>query len=220
MDPLRILVVDDHSLFRQGIVSLLADHQQLEVVGQGKNGFDALTLARQLEPDIILMDIHMPGCDGLEATTAIKQEMPHVHVVMVTASEEDEVLFEAIKNGATGYLLKNLEPQDLFDMLEKISQGESPLSKRMAAKILAEFQVAQRTPRKEPEAKVALTPRELEVLEKIVEGHTDGNIGQALEISENTVKRHVRRILAKLQTRNRVQAAVQAVRTGLVAADV
>jgi DNA-binding NarL/FixJ family response regulator len=219
MEPVQILIADDHSLFRQGIVSLLTGPRNLEVIGQAKNGLEAVTLARQLEPDIILMDVHMPECDGLEATRAIKQEMPHLDIVMLTASEEDDVLFEAIKNGASGYLLKNLEPHNLFDMLKKVQQGEAPLSKRMAAKILEEFQVPQKSPVEPTELEEVLTPREIDVLEKIVEGYTDKKIAQALEIAENTVKKHVRSILAKLQIRNRVQAAVQAVQAGLVKAE-
>lgn len=216
MEPVQILIVDNHSLFRQGIVSLLADRPNLKVVGQAKNGIEAIMLARQLKPDIILMDVHMPDCDGLEATKTIKQEMPHIHIVMLTATEEDEILFKAIKNGASGYLLKNLEPQDLFDMLEKIQQDEAPLSKKMAAKILEEFQAAEKSSVMQCELEDLLTPREIDVLMKIVEGQTDEKIAQVLGISEYTVKKHVRKILAKLHLRNRVQAAVKAVRMGLV----
>lgn len=216
MDPLRVLLVDDHSLFRRGIASLLASRQDIKIVGQVQNGFEAITQARQSRPDLILMDIHMPGCDGLTATKIIKQEMPEVDVVMMTVSESDEDLIEALENGATGYLLKNLEPQDLFDMLSKVRQGEAPLSQRMAAKLMKRFQAPSDTALEQPEAEDTLTIREFEVLEKMVKGYTNKQIAKKLEISENTVKSHVRKILAKLQAQNRVQAAVQAVQTRLV----
>jgi DNA-binding NarL/FixJ family response regulator len=218
MAPLRILLVDDHSLFRQGIASLLANRQDIELIGQAKNGVEAIAQARQTRPDLILMDIHMPDCDGLTATKIIKQEMPQVHVVMLTASEEDEVLFEAIENGATGYLLKNLEPEELFDMVGQVRQEEAPLSRRMAAKLIERFQ-PKGCSGEQPETEEELSPREFEVLEKIVEGYTNSEIADRLEITENTVKSHVRRILAKLQAQNRVQAAVQAVQTKLVEAE-
>jgi DNA-binding NarL/FixJ family response regulator len=216
MEPLRILLVDDHVLFRKGLESLLAPRQDMEVVGEAGDGLEAIARAQETVPDVILMDIHMPECDGLEAVRVIKREMPHVHIVMLTVSEDDRDLFAAIKNGAEGYLLKNLEPYQLFDMLEGVRRGEAPVSGAMAAKILQEFRQPDQTMAPKPEARDELTPREIEVLEQVVKGATNKEIAEALVITENTVKIHLRNILEKLHLQNRIQAAVYAVREGLV----
>jgi len=217
MEPLRILLVDDHVLFRKGVGALLAARQDMEVVGEAGDGLEAIARARETVPDAILMDIHMPECDGLEAVRVIKQEMPHVQIIMLTVSDDDRDLFAAIKNGAAGYLLKNLEPDQLFDMLEGIRRGEAPISGVLAAKILQEFrQPGQNIIAQEPEEGTALTPREIEVLERVVEGATNKEIAKALFIAQSTVKNHLRNILDKLHLQNRIQAAVYAVRQGLV----
>jgi DNA-binding NarL/FixJ family response regulator len=216
MEPLRILLVDDHVLFRKGLAALLAPRQDMEVVGEAGDGLEAIARAQETVPDVILMDIHMPECDGLEAVRVIKREMPHVHIVMLTVSEDDRDLFAAIKNGAEGYLLKNLEPYQLFDMLEGVRRGEAPVSGAMAAKILQEFRQPDQTMAPKPEARDELTPREIEVLEQVVKGATNKEIAEALVITENTVKIHLRNILEKLHLQNRIQAAVYAVREGLV----
>lgn len=216
MEPLRIMLVDDHVLFRKGIASLLAERQDMEVVGQAEDGIEAVHKARALAPDVILMDVHMPNRDGLEATKIIKQELPHVQIVMLTVSDDDDDLFDAIKNGAKGYLLKNLEPERLFDLLEKVRQGEAAISGQIATKILQEFKQPERTATREAEPVDALTPREIEVLEQVVTGATNKEIAETLHITENTVKIHLRNILEKLQVQNRIQAAVHAVREGLV----
>ena len=122
MEPLRIMLVDDHVLFRKGIASLLEDRQDIEVVGEAEDGLEAVSKAQELIPDVILMDVHMPKRDGLEATRIIKQELPHVQIVMLTVSDDDDDLFQAIKNGAKGYLLKDLEPERLFDLLDQVRQ--------------------------------------------------------------------------------------------------
>ena len=215
-DSLRILLVDDHVLFRKGLVTLLETQDNFEVVGEADNGLEGIDLARELLPDIILMDVNMPECDGIEATRRIKEEMPHVHIVMLTVSEEDEDLFRAIKNGAKGYLLKNLEPQALFDRLTGIYEGESPISGVMATKILDEFKHPQQSPRHDTKPVDTLTPREIDVLEQVVLGKTNKDIAAALNITENTVKIHLRNILEKLHVQNRIQAAVHAVTQGLV----
>lgn len=216
MEPLRIMLVDDHVLFRKGIASLLAARQDMEVVGQAEDGLEAVNKARALIPDVILMDIHMPNQDGLEATKIIKQEMPHVQIVMLTVSDDDDDLFDAIKNGAKGYLLKNLEPERLFELLDKVRQGEAAISGPIATKILQEFKRPERTATRQPEPVDELTPREIEVLEQVVTGATNKEIAERLHITENTVKIHLRNILEKLQVQNRIQAAVHAVREGLI----
>jgi two-component system nitrate/nitrite response regulator NarL len=216
MRTLRILLVDDHILFRKGVAAVLASHSDIDVVGEAGNGHEALERARETVPDIILMDINMPECDGLEAVKSIKQEMPHVHIIMLTVSDNDRDLFTAIKNGADGYLLKNLEPNELFEMLGCIRRGEAPMNGSMAAKILNEFRQPIKSPNQLTESRGNLTPREIQVLELIVQGATNKEIGNALSIAEDTVKIHLRNILEKLHLQNRIQAAVYAVRQGLV----
>ena len=216
---LRILLVDDHILFRKGMASLLDMREDLQVVGEASNGNEGIKAARELIPDLILMDVNMPICDGLEATRVIKKEMPHVKIVMLSASEDDQDLFEAIKVGAQGYLLKDLEPYQLYDLLQSLSRGETPLSGTMATKILREFS----KPEKEEEQPVgyeeALTDREVDILKLVAEGLSNKEISANLVISENTVKIHLRNILEKLQLKNRIQAAVYAVRQGMVEKD-
>jgi two-component system nitrate/nitrite response regulator NarL len=216
MEPLRILLVDDHVLFRKGVAALLVARQDMQVVGEAGDGFEAIAQAQETVPDVILMDIHMPECGGLEAVMVIKREMPHVHIIMLTVSDDDRDLFAAIKNGAEGYLLKNLEPYQLFEMLEGVRQGEAPISGAVAAKILQEFRQPTQNAAQEPEVSDELTPREVKVLEQVVEGATNKEIAEALTITENTVKIHLRNILEKLHLQNRIQAAVYAVRQGLV----
>ena len=215
-EPLRVLLVDDHILFRTGVKSVLAARSDMEVVGEASDGLQAVALARETMPDVILMDITMPGCDGLEATRRIKREMPYVKVFMLTVSDDDENLFEAIKSGAQGYLTKDLKAQQLFDVLEGLARGEAAFSGVIAAKILREFEKTSRGTDGELEATEPLTEREMEVLRLVVEGKSNQEIAQSLVISESTVKNHLRNILGKLHLRNRVQAAVYAIRQGLV----
>jgi len=215
MEPLRVLLVDDHVLFRKGIASLLSARQDLTVVGEAGDGVEAVKIARETMPDIVLMDVNMPERGGLETVKILKREMPHVQIVMLTVSDDDDDLFAAIKNGARGYLLKNLEPQQLYKMLDGIREGEAPISGMMASKILQEFRQPDQNQPEETEGIDELTPREVEVLEQVVTGATNKEIAKTLHITENTVKIHLRNILEKLQVQNRIQAAVQAVREGL-----
>lgn len=206
MKPIRVLLADDHPLFRRGLASLLNKEEGFKVVGEAADGVEALRKAKELNPDLVLMDIYMPGGDGLEATRRLKETLPSVKVVILTVSEEDKKLFEAIKYGAHGYLLKKLEPRDLFEMLRGIFRGEAPISRATATKILNELaRQVQRDP--EAVAEEKLSPREQEVLQLITEGLTNKEIGNRLGITENTVKNHLKNILAKLHLENRVQAA-------------
>jgi DNA-binding NarL/FixJ family response regulator len=215
MEAIRVLLVDDHALFRDGLASLLAEQADFEVVGEAENGEEAVEKARDLEPDLVLMDIYMPGVDGLTATRRIKEELASVKIVILTISEEDQKLFEAVKSGAQGYLLKKMTAQQFLELLRGISRGEAPISHAMAAKILAEFaRQAPRDPQSVPG--VQLTPREREVLELLTKGATNKEIGTALGISENTVKNRLKSILEKLHLENRVQAVVYALEMGLV----
>lgn len=217
VSSIRILLADDHSLFRAGIASLLSARDDLEVVGEAGNGLEALKAARELKPDLVLMDVHMPEMGGIEATRRIRAELPDTRVVMLTVSDQDRDLFEAIKSGAHGYLLKNLEPDELFGYLAGVFRGEAPISRTMAAKILTEFssQATQARLASSGEPPSELTPREREVLKLVAAGATNREIASALTLTENTVKNHLRNILEKLHLENRVQAAAYALKMGL-----
>jgi len=216
MEPIRILLVDDHILFRKGIANLIASQDDLEVVGEAGDGREALKKARELMPDLILMDIALPEVSGREATRAIKDEIPYVKIVMLTVSERDSDLFEAIRSGADGYLLKDLEPEQLFRLCRGVFRGEAPLSPLMAAKILREFSSLAQAQSEAIGPANNITPREMEVLQLVVKGKTNKEIADSLCLTESTVKNHLRNILAKLHLKNRVQAAAYAIREGLV----
>ncbi len=201
-ERLRVLVVDDSPLFRQGLASLLNSRSDMQVVGEAGDGFEALEKTRDTVPDVVLMDIIMPGCDGLEATRRIKQEMPHVQIVMLTVSESEENLFEAIKLGARGYLLKDVGAEELLRVLRGLSRGETYVAPGIAARILQEFARPSRTAE-------ALSGREREVLKLVTEGLSNKEIAQSLGISPSTVKNHLRNIMEKLHVRNRVEAAIR-----------
>ena len=210
--PIRILLVDDHALFRMGIASLLSAEPGFEVVGEAADGQEAIEGARRLMPDVILMDLSMPGVDGLEATRRLKEEMPYVRIVVLTVSEDARNLFEAIKSGAHGYLLKKIEPQAFFESVRGLAHGEAVISPEMAAKLLTEFaKLAGRAP-ESAATQAPLSPRENEVLDLITHGKTNKEIAAALAIAESTVKNHMRNILEKLHLENRVQAAAFALR--------
>jgi DNA-binding NarL/FixJ family response regulator len=211
----RILIADDHSLFRDGLRSLL-QAQGHEVIGEAKNGREAILLARELKPEVLLMDVQMPELDGIEATRLISAELPEIKVIILTASEEEAKLFDAIKSGAQGYLLKNLEADAFFDMLDRAQRGEPALTPTLARKLLQEFAkpAEAATPRSDDET---LTAREREVLELMVEGVTSNRkLAKRLGLSENTVKFHVRNILDKLRLHNRAEVVGYALRHGIV----
>ena len=222
---MRILLVDDHGLFLEGLSNLLwaGGHP---VVGAAHDGLEAQALARSLHPDLILMDIRMPRCDGLCATRAIHAELPEIKIVMLTTSAEDADLFEAVKSGASGYLLKNIEPNQLFDYLAGLERGEAPLSRELSARLLVEFahqavalderSAAARAgaPQDAPPAP-ELTPRQREILEMVAGGLSYKEVGARLFLSENTIKYHMGEILQRLHLKNRTQAAAYALRAGL-----
>lgn len=209
---MRVLLADDHALFRAGIASLLEAWGH-EVVGQAGDGNEAVTLARALQPDLVLMDVSMPNCNGIEATRLISAAMPAVKIVMVTVSDDDRDLFEAIQSGASGYLLKDMSDDQFGQTLEAIEAGEPVLSSGLASRILDEFV---RRSGEEPQDRPELTERELDVLRLIVGGSTNREIAAHLGISENTVNFHVKNILAKLHLKNRAQATAYAIREGIV----
>jgi two-component system nitrate/nitrite response regulator NarL len=213
----RVLLVDDHTLFRQGLASLLGSQRDFEVVGEAEDGLEALVKARELEPDLVLMDVTMPGGDGLEGTRLIKQALPQAKIVMLTVHDEDEKLFEAVKRGAVGYVLKSTAAETLIPLLRGAVRGEAAISQGLAIRILQEFsQLASREKTPNPQDLPPLTSREKEVLELVATGAMDKEIAAALTISLSTVKTHVRNILAKLQSSSRHQAAELAVRKGLI----
>jgi len=209
----RILIADDHALFRDGLRSLLLA-QGHDVVGEAKNGHEAVSLARELKPDMVLMDLQMPELDGIAATRALTAELPEVKVLILTASEEESKLFDAIKSGAQGYLLKNLEADAFFDLLDRAQRGEPALTPALARKLLQEFARPTEASSSDEEP---LTPREREVLELMVEGITSNRkLAKRLGLSENTVKFHVRNILDKLRLHNRAEVVGYALRHKIV----
>lgn len=217
---LKLLLVDDHSLFREGLQYLLKTYG-LEVAGVAKNGLEALKQARLLRPDIILMDIKMPECSGLDALKLIKAEMPEIKVVMLTTSEEDEDLFEAVKYGAAGYLIKNTNAKELVEMLSDLEKGEVPLSPGLAARLLRELRpnkssISELKPTFGDPKSGQLTERHLEVLAMVARGITYKEAGDALGLTERTVKYHMSRIIEQLHLENRAQVIAYAARMGLV----
>lgn len=211
---MRVLIADDHALFRDGLRSLL-EARGVEVVGEARNGREAIELARRSNPDVVLMDLIMPELGGLAATKLLSAELPQVRVVVVTASEDDADLFEAIKSGAQGYLPKDVESGRFFELLDGVTRGEPALTPALARKVLNELA---RPPAAPPERTPdALTEREQEVLELLVQGiTTNRGLAERLVVSENTVKYHLRNILDKLHVQNRAQVVSYALRNRLV----
>jgi DNA-binding NarL/FixJ family response regulator len=210
MQPQRLLLVDDHALFREGLISLLSYQDDFIVVGEAEDAESALEQARALEPDIVLMDIELPGEDGVVVTRRLKMEMPTVTVVMLTVRDDSQTLFEAIKAGAAGYLVKNVRSRELLEQLRGLARGEAAISRRLAARILEEIRGTPLPLLPEEE----LTARELDVLELVAARLSNAEIASRLVISEHTVKHHMKSILSKLHLRNRHQAAAYGIARG------
>lgn len=214
---MRVLLADDHALFRAGLVSLL-NAWGVQMIGQAANGNEAIARARELHPDLVLMDINMPGLNGLEATRVIKTEFPDIKVIILTVSDDQEDLFEAIKSGAEGYLLKNLREEEFADLMNRIARGEPVMSSGLAKKLLQEFArlKQQEKPVVEAEAEIeaGLSVREQEVLELVARGDANKKVAATLHISGNTVNFHMKNILSKLHLKNRTQVAAWALRHG------
>jgi DNA-binding NarL/FixJ family response regulator len=217
-DPIRVLIVDDHALFRRGLEMVLEEQGDIEVVGEGSDGNEAVEKAGDLLPDVVLMDIRMPRRGGIEACTAIKNAVPSAKIVMLTISDEEEDLFEAIKAGASGYLLKEISIDEVPQAVRAVQGGQSLISPSMASKLITEFAaLAKRSAERQQQVPAPkLTDREMEVLRLVAKGLGNREIAKELFISENTVKNHVRNILEKLQLHSRMEAVVYAVREKLL----
>ncbi|WP_239614883.1 response regulator [Cohnella mopanensis] len=219
-EPIRLLLADDHRHAREGMRTIVSAVPDFLVVGEATSGEEALAMAGGLQPDLILMDINMPGMGGLEAVKAIKSEYPSIKIIMVTVSDDVSHLFEALKKGAQGYLLKNLNPSAWRDYLRAVALDEAPLNPELAMSILREF--ADRgnkgnfqAKEKEPEYG-GLTPREKEILQEVARGNTNREVAISLGLSEHTVKNHLKNILQKLHLDNRVQLTRYAYERGMV----
>ncbi|MBN1657395.1 MAG: response regulator transcription factor [Anaerolineae bacterium] len=216
MTKIQVLLADDHSLFREGLAGILKDQPDFEVVGEAADGLEAVVKARELKPDLIVMDVCMPTCNGVEATQRIKREMESVTVVMLTVSDDDEKLFEAIKNGAQGYILKNIRSRELISLLRGAVRGEAAITPEIGGRMLEEFRRLAQSTLSPPDSVPYLTQREQEVLSLVALNATDVEIAEELAVSIHTVKSHMRNILSKLHLSHRHEAALYALREGLI----
>jgi len=215
METIRILIADDHAIVREGLRTLIASEPGMELVGEAADGIEAVSLARSLEPDVVLMDLVMPRKDGLEAISEIKQQNPEMCILVLTSFAEEDKVFPAIRAGALGYLLKDSSPQQLLQAIYDVHRGESSLHPTVALKLVREIS----QPSDLPPAEHPLTEREVDVLELVAQGLSNQEIADQLVISEWTVRTHVRNILGKLHLANRTQAALYALREGLAELD-
>jgi DNA-binding NarL/FixJ family response regulator len=208
---IRIVIADDHGVVRQGLRMILALDPELDVVGEARDGAEALDITRQLQPDVVIMDLIMPGMDGISATSAIRQELPKTEVLALTSALDDATVIKAIRAGAIGYLLKDTAGEELCQAVHAAAAGQVQLSPRAAARLMREV--------REPEVPETLTEREREVLRLVALGQTNREIARTLHIHDKTVMTHVSNILNKLKLQSRTQAALYAVRIGLVPPD-
>jgi DNA-binding NarL/FixJ family response regulator len=226
MEPIRVLLVDDQHIVRQGLATILKYSPGIEVAGEASDGQEAIALARETRPDVVLMDLKMPRMGGIPATRQICQEVPETHVIILTTYDSDDLVFEGIKAGARGYLLKDTSSERLVDAIQGVVRGESQIDPTVARKVLGEFRrlAAESSPALASRAGgdampgeiEPLTPREEEVLHLLVEGLSNKEIGARLHLTEGTVKNYVSAIIAKLQANDRTHAVVTALRRGLV----
>src|SRR5215469_14409614 len=218
-EPIRTLIVDDHALFRRGLEIVLVTESDIEVVGQAGDGAEAVDKASEFLPDVVLMDVRMPRSSGIQACRAIKDVAPSAKIVILTMSDEEEDLFEAIRAGASGYLLKDIPLDEVAEAVRAVHGGQSLISPSMAGKLLTEFATLARRDQEEPPQEVPapkLTDREMQVLKLVARGMNNRDIAKELFISDNTVKNHVRNILEKLQIHSRMEAVMVAVREKLI----
>ncbi len=217
VDPIRVLVVDDHALFRRGLQMVLEQEPDIEVVGEASDGSEAVEQAADTLPDIVLMDVRMPKRGGIDACTAIHETVPSAKIIMLTISDEEADLYDAIKAGAMGYLLKEISIEEVASAIRAVHGGQSLISPSMASKLLTEFaSMIKRSDDRQQVPTPRLTDREMEVLKLVARGLNNRDIAKELFISENTVKNHIRNILEKLQLHSRMEAVVYAVREKLL----
>lgn len=216
--PIRVLIVDDHTLFRSGIKALLQRQEDFEVVGEAGDGLEGLKRAKSLQPDVVLLDLHMPGIGGREAVKLLSEEVPACNVLLLTVSEDAEDLIETIRAGARGYLLKNIETDFLLNAIRAAARGESVVSPQMTGKLMMGVRMSKEGVAQDDD-KEKLSPREKEIIALLATGVSNKEMANALNVAESTVKIHVQNILKKLHLTSRVQAAVYAVEHGLVQKD-
>lgn len=217
-EPIRILLVDDQPLFRGAIAALLANQPDMEVVGEAENGLVGVERARALRPDLVILDVDMPVMNGVEAVRLIREQVMDVKVIMLTVSDVEDHVLDALRNGAHGYLLKDLRPEQLNDMIRSVMRNETPISPAVAGRLLREIREGGQRPVTAPtaeEARATVTPRELEILRLVAEGLSNKEVAKRLVITEGTVKNHVHNALEKLHLENRIQAAAYVIRQGL-----
>ena len=216
-EVIRVLIADDQALFRRGLFVVLGTEEGVEVVAEAENGQEAIEKARELAPDVVLMDVRMPKVNGIEAAATIRADLPTTKILMLTVSDEEEDLYEAIKAGANGYLLKEISVDEVAESIRAVMQGQSLISPSMASKLLSEFNaLVRRAEDRQQFPAPALTNREIEVLRLVAKGMSNREIAEELYISENTVKNHVRNILEKLHLHNRMEAVIYAVKERLL----
>jgi two-component system NarL family response regulator len=216
VEMLRVLIVDDHALFRRGLQMVLASEPDIDVVGEASDGAEAVEKAKALKPNVVLMDVRMPKRSGIEAAGAIRDELPDAKILMLTMSDEEADLYEAIKAGASGYLLKEISIEEVPDAIRSVWAGQSRISPSMASKLLSEFAAMSQRGGDSKAAGAQLTPREMQVLKLVAQGLNNKDIAEKLFISENTVKNHIRNILDKLHLHSRMEAVVYAVKEKLL----
>lgn len=217
-EPVRVVVVDDQELFRRGLTMLLGSEDGIEVVGQASDGIEGAAVSVATVPDVVLLDVRMPKQSGIEACVAIKEQVPMTKIIMLTMSDDEADLYEAVKSGASGYLLKDSSIEEVAQGIRVVADGQSLISPSMAAKLIDEFKTMSKPERATGPA-LKLTDRELEVLRLVAKGLSNRDVAGQLAISENTVKNHVRNILEKLQLHSRMEAVMYAVRAKLVELD-
>src|SRR5919112_4365616 len=220
MERIKVLIVDDHRVVREGLSAILKTKDNVDVLGEAQDGQEAVEKARSLLPDVILMDVSMPKMTGVEATRIIKREFPHIGIIALTMYEEQQYIFDLVRGGATGYLLKDSDSDQIVKAIQSVYRGDSLIHPAVASKILAEFSLmTQKKGKKAGWVEHDLTEREITVLRLVADGKTNKEIANHLDLSEKTVKNHVRNIFHKLQVYDRTQAAILAIRKGLIELD-
>jgi DNA-binding NarL/FixJ family response regulator len=215
MEQVTVLIVDDHILIRQGLRKILELEPKIKVIDEAGDGQGAINLVRKLRPMVVLMDINMPGTNGIEATTIIKKELPQTGIIALTVHKDEEYVYELVRAGVSGYILKDVNPEILLETILKVARGESVIDSAITTKLLMEFNRLA-VGKEEKDKLEELSERELQVLKLIAKGHTNKQIGQELYISEKTVKNHITNIFRKLKVADRTQAALCAIKAKLV----